>query len=650
MTRHATFTQRLHYRVDNFLAHGSGALFVSLLVSFLAAILAIAAIRLLLHLVAPDGGTGAMRHVWTIFLQLTDPGNMASDTEAHSGFKATAVIAGLTGVVIFSALIAFLTTALDQAIASLKRGHSRVLESGHTLILGWGPRVPEILRELVEANESEADPVVVVLADEEKEEIDEVLRATFVDRRNTRLVTRSGMTSSLASLRHVNAAECKSAIVLAACSDTATPEHRAVSDAKVIKTVLALEAIAKDRDFPMVAEVFDPRNRLIITDLAPGRVATIDTQGILAKVMVQTSRTSGLSVVYSELLSFEGCEIYFYGAEWGEIRFGALQFHFADGVPIGLRRANGELLIRPEPATQVATGDEVLIVATDDSTIDYQAQPVMQPEAREIRSVRTEQHQERQLIIGWGPKAPTIITEYAEYVLAGSEVDVMIKDPDEETRALVAVLDASLESVSVRVIDGDPLDREALVSVKPFDYQNVTILPHRSGEHLDAERVDAETIVVLLNLRRLQRELGERGGIDTKIVTEVIDSANQELVSEAGVNDFIISTRMISMILAQISEAPAMLQVYDDLFAEEGSEIYVKPVELYFSELPVTCRFGDLMYLASRREGEVCLGTKHGRLMNDGAANFGVTLIPPKDAEVTLEAGDGLVVVAEDDR
>ena len=39
------------------------------------------------------------------------------------------------------------------------------------------------------------------------------------------------------------------------------------------------------------------------------------------------------------------------------------------------------------------------------------------------------------------------------------------------------------------------------------------------------------------------------------------------------------------------------MKVFDDLFDPDGSEIYVKPAWLYFEQLPVTCRFGDLMKL-----------------------------------------------------
>jgi len=104
------------------------------------------------------------------------------------------------------------------------------------------------------------------------------------------------------------------------------------------------------------------------------------------------------------------------------------------------------------------------------------------------------------------------------------------------------------------------------------------------------------------------------------------------------------------MIFAQISEEPDIQTVYDNLFAEEGSEIYVKPAWLYFDVFPVTCRFGDLIRVTQKRDEEICLGYKLHGLESDAQANYGVRLIPSKDSEVTLNEEDCLVVVAEDDR
>lgn len=224
-----SMSERLRYRLDSFLERGNGALFMALVAVFLACLMGIVALRLVLHLVSgSDPALPFLHQIWFTFLQLTDPGNMAQDNATPVAFKLSAIAAGLTGVVIFSALIAFLTTALDAAIADLRKGRSRVLEEGHTLVLGWGPRVPEILRELVLANESEDRAVVVILADRDKEAMDEELRARVPERQTTRVVTRSGSPATLHALRHVRAGAASAAVILAGCRASATePEKQA---------------------------------------------------------------------------------------------------------------------------------------------------------------------------------------------------------------------------------------------------------------------------------------------------------------------------------------------------------------------------------------------------------------------------------------
>jgi len=657
----ASQSEKLRYRVDNFLGQGSRGLFMALVAAFLVSVLAVSMLRwVVLGVEAsyglPEGASylsKAMFGVWVSWLQITDPGNMAQDNDTYSLYKIPAIMGGMTGVVIFSALIAFLTTALDQAIEDLKKGHSRVLENNHTLIVGWGPRALEILRELVEANESEDDPVVVILADEEKEVMDEWLLENWKDRRNTRLVTRSGGSASLAAVAKVSAECARSAIILAHCSDSAPREDQLVSDAKVIKTALALCAhVGEDHKINIVAEVFDNRNRMVVKEISPERISVVDATEILAKVMVQTSRTSGLSVVYAELLSFEGCEMYFYKAAWGGISFGDLAFRFEDGVPLGVRHGDGSLSMRPAMEYTMDDSDDIVIVAQDDSAIDFGSSAVMVPKELPAHASRQAAETERLLILGWSPKAAIIISEFDEYVLEGSEVHVMMAAPPEWLVGKVAALSAGMEQASVSVIEKDPLDAESLGSVNPLDYDVIIVLPQRPEDEMDAERIDSETIIVLLHLRKLMKEARADGlTVSTRLITEVVDSGNRELISRAGVNDFIISNRMVSMMFAQISEEPDIQDVYDDLFQEDGSEIYVKPAWLYFDadQLPITCSFGDLMAHARKRDGEICLGIKVKANEQQSSENYGVSLIPPKDTVFTLQADDGLVVLAEDD-
>ncbi|MCA8993669.1 MAG: hypothetical protein KDA88_16895 [Planctomycetaceae bacterium] len=653
----ASLFQRARYQFDNFMARGGSSIFVSLVVVFMSMLLLLAILRGAGVMMFPNAsierdveGHSFFRNVYITFLQMTDPGNMAQDIETSPGFKVFSVLSGMTGVVMLSSLIAFITTALDRKLALLRRGHSKVIEEDHTLILGWNERITEILRELVMANESEDDPVVVILADKDKEEMDEYLALYMPDTKNTRVVTRSGVESSMVNLDVVSVDECKAVIVLAKCPVTATENELMMSDAFTIKTILALVACRPEgKELNIVGEVFLQHNREVAEAISPSEVTTVDTNEILAKILVQTSRTVGLSVAYSEILSFDGCEMYFHHAEWKPgITFGELAFHFPDGVPMGLRHADNTFSINPHPSTVVLHDDSILILAEDDSSIVYQKDPVATARDLRLADGRVQLGIERELIIGWTPKVETIVREFADYVLEGSQIDIMLRAPDASVRDRVEALSNELDSVTVRLIEGNPLDSASLLAVQPFTYDNIIILSQGVGGENDVEgRTDSETIIILLLLRNMFKAFPEESK-RTKLITEILDSENQALVARAGVYEFIISNRFISMMLAQISEDSDIKRVYDDLFSEDGSEIYLKPVDLYFDELPATVTFADLMALVQKRE-EVALGVKIKEHESNIDENFGVKLIPEKNTEYTLVAGDRIVVLAENE-
>lgn len=645
-----TLRQVIRYKFDNFMAKGGRSIFISLVLVFLSLLAIVACLRGIAVTLASDlnveRGSGFVHNIYITFLQMTDPGNMAQDIESDPYFKTFAVIAGLIGVVMLSALIAFITNALDQKLQELKKGHSKVIEKGHTLILGWNERVVEILRELILANESEPNPCAVILSNEDKEYMDDYLKVHLPDPLNTRIVTRSGGPSSLVNLDIVSVNTCKSVIVLAECNPGAEEAGKQASDAIVIKTVLAVVASRNDEELNIVAEVFDERNRRIVEEVSPESVTTVDTDDILAKVLVQTSRSVGLSVVYSEILSFDGCEMYFCDYPWRDIAFADLGYRFPDGVPMGVRHSDGTLVLNPPVDTKLAEGDDVLILAEDDSTIDFRPKPQATPQDQPLAGGRQEQMIERELIIGWTSKVETIIGEYADYVLEGSQIDIMLRTPDEAVRAEIERIQGRLDNVQIRLVDEDPLKTEGLMSVRPFEYDNIIILS-QSDERADAEQIDSETIVILLLLRNIFQSCPQETPT-TKLITEVLDSDNQELVARAGVHDFIISNRYISMLLAQVSEDADIKRVYDDLFQEEGSEIYLKPASLYFESFPHEATFADMMRIAQKRE-EVCLGVKIKALEKDGKQNFGVKLIPEKNTPFKLEPDDALVVLAVDE-
>jgi hypothetical protein len=92
------------------------------------------------------------------------------------------------GRFVISTLIGLLTSGIEAKLEELCMGRSRVLESGHTVILGWSPRIFTVLSELVLANANQRRACIVVLADRDRVEVEDEIRARASDPRTTRIV------------------------------------------------------------------------------------------------------------------------------------------------------------------------------------------------------------------------------------------------------------------------------------------------------------------------------------------------------------------------------------------------------------------------------------------------------------------------------
>ncbi|MFH1330472.1 MAG: hypothetical protein ABIJ48_07480 [Actinomycetota bacterium] len=642
--------QRVRYRFDNFMSRGGRSVFTSLVVIFLLVLVVLIGVRILLQVVFPGGSErGFGWSSFTTFLQMTDPGSMGEDAASPGWYQAVAVTAGISGIVMLSALVAFITTAVDRRLHNLRKGHSRVVEDGHTLILGWDEqRVVEIIRELVIANESRKRRAVVILADEDKEYMDDYLAIGVPDRATTTVVTRSGNPSSLVNLQLASVGTASAVIVLSGCADSSPAAKREESDARVVKTLLAVQNQRPAGDpLHVVTEIFDPAIRSLVAQTAGSGVVALHARDTLSRILVQTSRSIGLSVVYDELLSFRENEIYFFHADWGQATFGQLQYRFARAVPIGVCPGAGDILLNPPPERRLEPADRLLVVADDDSTIALLPTPVASPAARRLPPRRLEQSAERHLVVGHTHKTPLVLGELGKYVMEGSRVELMPRAHHTVKGGEVEAISGRVSGLQVTTLALDPLDPATWARHRPADYDSIILLSEGDEIRLP-DQIDAETILILLLIRReLERERAQ-GRVDTTVITELIESENQALAASTGVHDFVVSSRLVSMLLAQISEEPLMQAVYQALFDEEGSEIYLKPAPLYLDGLPQRVTFAELIDLAQQR-GEVCLGVKLKACEDRQDLNYGITLAPPKTSEWDLDAPDALVVLAEDE-
>jgi voltage-gated potassium channel Kch len=300
--------RRLRYRFERALARGTPAL-LWLLAAATAVLVAFFSIIVLVGDFAPereDGERpGIVRQFFDSLTHALDPGTVAGQP-GEWPFLAAMLLLTIGGLLIISALIGVFATGLNRKIEEMLKGRSVVLERDHTLVLGWSETVFTVLAELAIANESEPDPSVVILADRDPVEMEDEVRAKVRDRRNTRMICRTGSPVDLTDLEVASPGTARAVIIL-------SPADATDPDSEVIKTLLALTRWRNGREeepLRVVAEIQNPSNMEAARLVGGDEAVLVDKRETISRLLVQSSRQKGASVVYNDLLDFEGDEVY----------------------------------------------------------------------------------------------------------------------------------------------------------------------------------------------------------------------------------------------------------------------------------------------------------------------------------------------------
>ena len=208
-----SFRQKFQYRFDNLMSRGTpamvGMLFLlSLIVVFVAgAVIALAGFT-------QDGSESLPfgEAAWESLMRTLDSGTMGGDT--GTGFRTVMLFVTLGGIFIVSALIGVLSNGLETQMERLRKGRSQVLESNHTLVLGWSAQIFTVLNELMTANENQSNARIVVLSDKDKVEMEDEIRERVQVRGRTRIICRSGSPIDPNDLEIASPHQAKSIIVL----------------------------------------------------------------------------------------------------------------------------------------------------------------------------------------------------------------------------------------------------------------------------------------------------------------------------------------------------------------------------------------------------------------------------------------------------
>jgi voltage-gated potassium channel Kch len=623
-----SFKQKLRYWFDNTMSRGTVSLIIWLALLSFVLVLVVTGALYMLGLVPDDwqaDGKGFFGVLWQGLMRSMDAGTIGGDSGSWS-FLLLMLAITLGGIFIFSALIGVLTSGLEGKMDELRKGRSFVVEQDHTVIYGWSSLIAPILSELIIANESRKNACIVILADKDKIEMEDEIRAQIEDTKNTRIVCRSGSPIDFGDLQLVNPNAARSIIVLA-------PQDAENPDNQVVKTVLALvhNPNRKEGKYHIVAELREMKNKTILQMVGKDEVEAVVFDDLVTRISVQTCRQTGLSVVLNDLMDFGGDEIYFkHEPSLVGKPFGESMARFEKSVLLGLRKGN-TVMLKPNMNTLIGQEDELIVLAEDDTTIQvHTGQGTINMSAIQS-ATKVEAKPEKTLILGWNTRAKSIIHELDQYVAAGSSVTVLSPQNIQDS--------LDVQNLLVDIQEGDTTDRETLEGLNPEQFHQIMVL---RDTDLGIQEADANTLVVLLHLR----EIAEKYQQNFAIVSEMGDIRNQRLAERTQVDDFIVSDKVVSLVLSQVSENKALSNVFEELFDPEGSEIYLKPASDYVS-LEQDLNFYTVLE-AARQRNEIVLGYRIEEHTQSKEENHGVVLNPSKSAIVRFHEGDRLVVLAEE--
>ena len=605
--------RRALYWFDNTMARGTLAL-----VGWLAAICLITDIPISVLQVSSQ----PERHA-TLVTHLTEIWKMIGSTFKVGGqvgppmYVLASVCSAVVALLFASTLVSLITAGVNKKIMDLRKGRSALLETGHVVVLGWSAEAFSIAAELKASADRHGRAALAVLADRDKAGMEDELRARV---RDVRAICRNGNPVIPADIERINPRAAQCLIVLAEPGEDA--------DEQVIKTILAIRN--QSRDTRIVAAIADHDNLAAATKAGRQNTQLLDADDLASRWIAQASLQPGLSLVFTELLRFNGNE--FCAARVPALTgrpFGEALHAFTSTSPVGLIRADGTLTLNPPSEETVTDGDQIVAISAQDvftlagpPRIDEEVIVAAKPRRREPV---------RLLMLGWNRRAPQIIRQVDAYVPAGSRIDIIADRPGS-----IEKLRTDLQQAEVGVRPGDPTDFEMLSSIDLAGYQHIVLL---SADTVADTHSDFRSLVTLLHLRDLEARLGHPLGITGEIADEhtlalaPAPHGDSPTFREQG----IVSRTMVSRLMTQVATNPDLVPIFAELFDPEGNELFLRPAADYVHPGRETT-FATVAESAFR-QSQVAIGYRQ-------SATRTIYLNPDRRLPLTLAEADQVIVLA----
>ena len=485
---------------------------------------------------------------WDSLMQFIDTGNIsaAQDDRGFNGIVITFLAVTFFGVCGWGLLIAMINNSLQERILNLSKGNSFIMERNHSIILGYGEEVLTIINEFMSGRAKN----IVLLSEEDPYNVKKRI-SFFKNYKRTNIVIRQGNPSIFENLQLLNIERAYSISIV---ND---------DDTQSLKILLSLKKILKEKPNIRKLDICILVNRKesieiieSINDSELFDIHIIYKYEILYKLIGQSITYTGLSSIYQELFDVSGIDIKIENNNIQNKTFKDLSSIYINKKEILMGIVHEEY----KKHEKIDKINKTLLIPSYDKEVKLNDKlAVLYKKDDSIKNIDTTIHMSDKMI--YDHKVLLILDKKKE-----NEIIKEISQYTEEEKIVKLYYDE---------IENADLKKEFIAS--KIDNNKITKIVLIS----ETEETDIKAINILLIIRRIVKY--NKDNYDIPILSLMNSIENRNLIDSNDIRDFIVSGKLIGMLMATASNNSDLLYVFNDLLTKNGNDIIMIPYEKYFN-------------------------------------------------------------------
>ncbi|MEI0604577.1 hypothetical protein R4K55_10180 [Brachyspira alvinipulli] len=564
----------IKYRIDRMLNKG---LFYQLMLLVFAIIILLLIVSIFIIIVFQYP---AKRAFWDSLMQFIDTGNISS-VEGSFGLVITFLMVTFIGVCGWGSLIAMINKALQDRINNLSKGNAFIMEKNHAIILGYGEEALTIVEEFIMAKVK----TIIILSEHNVDVIRK--RISFIkDYKKTNIIIREGTSSRIENIKLLNISKSSSISII---NNDDTESLNILLALKKIISEYELEnkinicVLVHEEDTIEIIKSIEDKNFVI---------HIIYKYEILYKLIAQSIIYTGLSNVYEDLFSNDGNVFYIetnHDFDNHMFEDAALKYLDKGMILLGITKEDRSQLLIPKHDNILKKENRLVVLSRNNNDDSIKEYPDIKPNIIKYKN--------NILLICEEKRYDEIIKEISEYM------------ENHNIRMLSYDLIKSQKNKYKFMLE--KLKKEEITKIVLISEDNIT---------------DVKSINILLIIRQIIR----KENLNIAILSLLNSIQKRNLIYSDDVRDFIVSGKLIGMLMAQASLSSNILYIFYGLLSKNGKDIIMSPYSDYFKE-PKTFK-------------EVYLSLLNKKIILIGVKRYNDVILNPNN-ECLLDNKDEIIII-----